>query len=112
MVRSGMPIELIAHMCHEINRAICNELGEPMREWPEVGPSVIEGVTKIINGQVSSPKESHASWFNRHVAEGWTFGAVKDSVAKTHPCLLPYDELPAMQRLKDVLFMATVETLK
>jgi hypothetical protein len=36
---------------------------------------------------------------------------VKDPDAKTHPCILPYHELPLEQRLKDSLFMAIVHAL-
>jgi hypothetical protein len=104
-------VEEIARICHEVNRGLCNALGETSREWAEVSPSVIEGVKKIVHAEVTRPEQSHESWYNRHVAEGWTYGPVKDSVAKTHPCLLPYNELPATQRLKDILFMATVRAL-
>jgi hypothetical protein len=31
---------------------------------------------------------------------------VKDPEAKTHPCLVPYDDLPEYQQLKDRVFLA------
>jgi len=33
---------------------------------------------------------------------------VKDAKAKTHPCMVDYDQLPAEQRRKDELFGAAV----
>lgn len=39
------------------------------------------------------------------------YGEVKDGEAKTHPCLVPYEQLPPAQRLKDDLFAAIVRTL-
>ena len=43
-----------------------------------------------------------------HVADGWVYGIVKDPESKTHPCLVPYQDLPAEQRIKDSLFGLTV----
>ena len=40
--------------------------------------------------------------------DGWTYGTVKDAEAKTHPCLLPYSELPQEQKIKDQLFISVV----
>jgi hypothetical protein len=39
------------------------------------------------------------------------YGEVKDAVAKTHPCMVPYDDLPEFQRKKDALFLAIVRVL-
>ena len=36
---------------------------------------------------------------------------MKDEGAKTHPCLVPFDELPEGQQLKDVLLVAIIQTL-
>jgi hypothetical protein len=43
---------------------------------------------------------------------GWVYGEVKDAEKKTHPCILPYDELPLQQRTKDYLFKQVVDSLK
>jgi len=40
--------------------------------------------------------------------DGWVYGEVKDPERKTHPCMVPYDDLPIEQRAKDTLFGATV----
>lgn len=47
---------------------------------------------------------SHDSWMRQKVADGWVFGEVKDPEAKTHPCMVPFDELPRDQQFKDRLF--------
>ena len=43
---------------------------------------------------------------------GWVYGEHKDEQRKTHPCIVPYDELPAAQRAKDALFLANVRALQ
>jgi hypothetical protein len=42
------------------------------------------------------------------IAEGWVYGAVKDPEAKTHPCIMPFDDLPPEQRAKDYIFRGVV----
>ena len=35
----------------------------------------------------------------------------KDAEKKTHPCIVPYSDLPVVQRAKDYLFREVVHTL-
>jgi hypothetical protein len=46
------------------------------------------------------------------IKEGWVYGFVKDPVSKTHPCIVPYEELPEEQQMKDHLFVKTVDMVK
>lgn len=106
---------LIASVCHEANRAYCLTQGDtsqlPWTDAPEwQRSSAMLGVEKAIEG--ATPEQLHESWCAQKVADGWTVGAVKDADAKTHPCLVPYAELPAEQQRKDALFQAVVAALK
>ncbi len=35
------------------------------------------------------------------MAEGWTYGPVRDDAAKHHPCLVDYDSLPDSEKEYD-----------
>lgn len=52
----------------------------------------------------------HDVWAEGRIREGWTYGATRDDVAKTNPCLIPYDELPESEQAYDR--NAAMETLK
>lgn len=104
---------LIALLAHEINRAYCMALGdlshpswEDAPEWQQ--QSVLAGVDMHLAKPDATPEQSHASWLEHKLADGWVFGEVKDEQTKTHPCCLPYDELPAEQKAKDYIFRAAV----
>lgn len=108
---------MIASICHEANRAYClaalNDDSQPA--WVDAPAwqrdSAIEGVRKHLTGYLD-PQESHNSWMSHKLRDGWRYGEAKDPEAKTHPCLLPYAELPLEQQLKDHVFGAIVNALR
>lgn len=59
----------------------------------------------------ATPEQQHDAWMSDKIADGWKFGERKDAGAKTHPCLVPYGQLPADQRLKDHVFRAVVQVM-
>lgn len=46
-------------------------------------------------------KNVHEVWAKSRMAEGWTYGPVRDDIKKQHPCLVPYDELPEIEKEYD-----------
>jgi len=107
----------IAMMCHAINAAYCQSLGDDSQPTWDDAPdwqrqSAIAGVEMHLANPDATPEQSHESWYAQKEAEGWTYGEVKDAEKKEHPCFLPYDELPIEQKAKDYLFRATVNLVK
>lgn len=107
----------IAMVCHEANRAFCITKGDmhPYVNWffaPQWQiESAIDGVKHAMAHPDAAPEDSHNNWMAGRIADGWVYGEVKDPVAKTHPCMLPYDQLPDFQRKKDAMFLAIVRAL-
>lgn len=105
----------IARVCHEANRAVQLATGERnisphwdlAPDWQRA--SAREGVEKALAGHTA--EQLHQSWCDFKVADGWVLGPDKDDVVKTHPCLVPYADLPSDQRAKDILFRAIVSAL-
>ena len=46
-------------------------------------------------------KNVHEVWAAGRIADGWKYGATRDDEAKTHPCLVPYEELPEYEKEYD-----------
>ena len=46
-------------------------------------------------------ENAHDHWARRRMAEGWTFGRVRDDGARTHPNLVPYDQLTEAEKEYD-----------
>ena len=106
----------IAIICHEANRALCITHGDFSQLSYGEAPqwqiySAINGVEHALKHPDATPEDSHNNWMAGKIADGWVYGEVKDPDAKTHPCMLPYSELPEFQRKKDALFLAIVRAL-
>lgn len=109
-------LEIIATVAHEMNRTYCRSIGDDSQPiWDEAPDwqkaSAIAGIQHVIANPDTTPEMSHMSWLAQKEKDGWKFGPVKDPIGKFHPCYRPYAELPASQRIKDVIFITTVKTL-
>lgn len=107
-------IEACASAAHETNRRYCISLGDDSQPHWEDAPewqknSARQGVKLALEG--ATPEQVHASWLALKTSEGWVYGPVKDVSSKTHPCMLPYAELPESQRKKDGLYLAVVRAM-
>lgn len=43
----------------------------------------------------------HEVWASSRIAQGWSYGPKRDDAAKQTPCLVPYDELPEIEKEYD-----------
>ncbi|MHA3112888.1 RyR domain-containing protein [Acinetobacter sp. ANC 4193] len=107
----------IAMICHAINAAYCQSLGDDSQPTWDDAPDaqkqgIISGVEMYIANPNVTPEQNHEVWYQQKQAEGWAYGEVLDTEKKLHPCFLPYEELPQAQKAKDYLFRATVHLVK
>ena len=115
-------IAQIARVAHEVNRAYCVATGDNSQPNWEEAPiwqrdSAMNGVrahlAALSDGRELTPEQSHQNWMKQKLAEGWVWGPDKnpDASPPTHHCLVPYNQLPLNQRVKDYLFGAVVKAL-
>ena len=43
----------------------------------------------------------HEVWAQSRMEQGWTYGAERNDALKHHPCLIPYEELPEVEKAYD-----------
>lgn len=60
-------------------------------ELPEELGQLIEQMSKNV----------HEVWSETRMAQGWTYGEQRNDGLKTHPCLIPYEELPEEEKVFD-----------
>ena len=76
-------------------------------------PISTEGVTlpPELSALVEQLAENnHDHWTRQRIEAGWTYGSQRDDVRKTHPDLVPYEDLPEGEKEYDRT--SVVETLK
>jgi hypothetical protein len=105
-----------AKAAHEANRVYCEYIGDDSQvAWDDAPKwqreSAIMGVEVIKENPDITPAQQHSMWMAHKTNEGWVYGEVKDEDEKTHPCMVPYNELPLEQKFKDALFQAIVRSV-
>lgn len=46
-------------------------------------------------------KNVHEVWAQGRLSEGWEYGPERNDVLREHPCLMPYEELPEVEKEYD-----------
>lgn len=110
-------IAWIAKACHQANKVWCESTGDnSQQDWEQAEKwqrdSAISGVKFRLANPDAKEDAQHNAWMKDKTDDGWVYGEVKDGEKKTHPCIVPFNELPEFQQKKDKLFCAIVDALK
>ena len=60
-------------------------------ELPKELEQLVEGMSKNV----------HEVWSETRIQQGWMYGEQRNDELKTHPCLVPYEELPESEKEYD-----------
>jgi hypothetical protein len=111
-------IDTVAQICHEANAELCRAVNNDHTQpsWDDAPgwqrASARLGVEFHLSHPDASPAASHESWMAQKQKEGWTYGLFKNPEAKEHPCMVPFEDLPPEQQMKDHLFRGIVHALR
>ena len=103
-------VDRIAQPAHEAYAGYVRAMyGEDTPRWDDLDNAGKQwarlGVRKQFEANLLYRAEDlHQHWMDAKAAEGWVYGPVKDATLKTHPAMVPYDQLPLRERAKDGLF--------
>lgn len=71
-----------------------------------------QNVKIVIDDPGLSQEAQHVEWVKLMISLGWRWGEVTDRKNKIHNCLVSYEDLPFLQKLKDHLFIETAKFYK
>jgi len=109
-------ITVVARTAHDINKVYCEACDDySIQSWEDAPDSqkhsIMLGVEDIMRDPSITPIQQHEGWLKLKTEEGWMYGPVKDVDRKIHPYMLPYGQLPAQQRIKDIIFGTVVRAI-
>lgn len=104
-------ILLCAMIIHNTVEAMNDAHNELTLSWEENKATVIAGVQRMLANPGETPETNHDAWWKFKVDAGWKYGPNKDPVAKTHPCMVPYEALGPFAKSKDAVFQTIVRTM-
>ena len=59
-------------------------------------------LSEELNGLVEAmAKNVHEVWAESRISQGWTYGPERNDALKHHPCLVPYEDLPEVEKAYD-----------
>ena len=67
-------------------------------------PENLDGIqlSDELNGLVEAmAKNVHDVWAQSRMEQGWTYSPERNDQLKHHPCLVPYEELPDVEKAYD-----------
>jgi carbonic anhydrase len=112
-----MKNEEIAKIAFEIINKI-RELNseKDIEKWEELNEERknqhITNVKHVIEHPNTTAEEEHNIWMKIKLKHGWKYGIETDRKNKIHNCLVAYEKLNKLQKLKDSVFIETVNQLK
>jgi len=108
-------LELILTVVHNANAVLKKINGEKHEELADMEPNRRAGMKAAIKNALTTdttPEQSHINWLAAQEALGYKYGTEIDRVNLLHPCMVPYEQLPAEQKLKDDMFVAIIKSFK
>lgn len=102
-----------AKFVYEAARLAAKAAGAPIvpESWSARDRKFQEQFLKIIEQEtgperIADAEKLHESWAKAYQDMGWQYGPERDVGAKTHPDLVPFDELDPLEQDKDYVFVA------
>jgi hypothetical protein len=76
--------------------------GKPSMYVPKpIDTSEVDLTTDLLKLTELLAENVHDIWAAQRMAEGWALGSERNDAAKEHPCLVPYEELPEIEKEYD-----------
>jgi hypothetical protein len=106
----------IAQVMHEAVRAWQKANGQaPAPPWSQAPKWMKEASREAVVWRMENPQApsstQHEQWLAEKRAAGWRYGKVKNGAKKTHPLMVSYADLPQVERRKDAMVGALIDSL-
>ena len=63
--------------------------------------SLMKGTAFVLENPLTTAEENHNLWMKGKMEQGYVYGDVLDVEKKTHPSMIPFEELSEVEKRKD-----------
>ncbi len=107
--------EQIAEIIHSVSSLIPRPDGSSVGSWADLPEkfkiNATNAVIEIMNSHSKTAEELHNLWMQPLLDDGWVVGNYNRDL-KQHPCLVPFDQLPESEVLKDEIWFHMTECFR
>lgn len=103
----------ICELCHLANNELMIANNEtPCGNWDTLDSHLKQmtrdSVSVIIDKPNITAEDIHNTWMTNKAKDGWVYGDIKDANKKTHPLMIPFADMNAIDKAKDQSFIDIV----
>lgn len=92
----------IAHQCWCAYQMAAGQDWNPVMTEAQF-TSQIQAARWFIENPNASAADNHQNWWEHKIQTGWKYGPKKDVEKKEHPDMVPFSDLPRVEKMKDTM---------
>jgi hypothetical protein len=110
----------IAEILHNATSAIPRPDGSVIVPWEALNDVLKDRAADTVDSLMNkmwqfphgmSDDYCHLVWYNNMIDMGWTYGPTYSFEQKLHPSMVPFNELPDDEKIKDAIWSGIVYAL-
>ena len=109
IVRGCKVAYTLANVISELNN---EDVGVPFEALEKTSRLfLIDNAIAVLRDPFMTVEVNHEVWMDLRIDKGWKYGTKTNRAKKISNCLVPFEALNDLQKLKDVVFIDTIRLL-
>ena len=103
-------VRYLGWLCYQIGADLpLHDVPEDYKISDERLKSLMKGTEYVLNNPSTTAEENHNIWMEAKKTQGYTYGEVLDIEKKTHPSMIPFENLSDVEKRKDEMDVLMVK---
>ena len=103
-------VRYLGWLCYQMGADLpLHDVPEDYKISEERLKSLMKGTEYVLNNPSTTAEENHNIWMEAKKTQGYTYGEVLDVEKKTHPSMIPFENLSNVEKRKDEMDVLMVK---